>query len=385
MNFPTTSEEIVLDNAHIVLDDEVIHGHIVLRDGHIAAIGAGRSMLPSAQDLEGDHLVPGLIEVHTDNVERHLVPRPGVRWPTMPGILAHDADIINAGITTVLDAVACGSDYGKEYRRDICEAAVAGITEAHRAGYLRADHLLHLRCEIAAEDMADTFARCIDSDMVKLVSIMDHTPGARQFTDLTKFAEYYKGKHGVNDDQLADMIEKRKEIQARFGPRHRDQVVSGAHERGITLASHDDATVEHVEEAVGLGVTISEFPTTVEAAQAAHRHGLATIMGAPNMVRGQSHSGNVPARELAQRGLLDVFSSDYVPVSLMQAAWLLHEQCAYTLPQAFKVVSGNPARLLGLQDRGSLAQGKRADVVRVRHTPHGAVVRRVWKQGRQVA
>lgn len=381
----TMHSEIILDNAHIVLDNEVIHGHIVLRDGKIADIGTGRSSAPAAHDLDGDLLVPGLVELHTDNVERHLVPRPGVRWPTMPGILAHDSDIISAGITTVLDAVACGSDYGKEYRRDICEAAVAGITEARDAGYLRAEHLLHLRCEIAAEDMASTFERCIDSDMVKLVSIMDHTPGARQFVDIDKFAEYYKGKHGMNDAELAEMIEKRKEVQARFGPKHRDQVVAGSHERGITLASHDDATVEHIAEAVELGVTISEFPTTVAAAEAAHKHGLATIMGAPNMVRGKSHSGNIAARELAQLGLLDVFSSDYVPVSLMQAAWLLHEQGGYSLPDAFRTVSGNPARLLGLNDRGSIDQGKRADIVRVQRTPHGAVVRRVWKEGRQVA
>jgi alpha-D-ribose 1-methylphosphonate 5-triphosphate diphosphatase len=381
----TLTSAFVLDNAHIVLEDTVIHGHVVVRDGHIAEIGAGRCRLPNAQDLEGDHLVPGLVELHTDNVERHLVPRPGVRWPTLPGILAHDSDIISAGITTVLDAVACGSDYGKEYRRDICNAAVAGIQEARDAGYLRADHLLHLRCEIAAEDMAETFEHCIGNDMVRLVSIMDHTPGARQFTNLDKFAEYYKGKHGMNDEQLAAMIDKRREIQARFGPTHREQVVSGCHERGITLASHDDATEEHIEEAVALGVTISEFPTTVAAAEAAHRHGLATIMGAPNMVRGKSHSGNIAAGELAKLGLLDVLSSDYVPISLMQAAWLLYENGAYSLPDAMKVVSGNPAHLLGLDDRGSIAPGKLADLVRVRRTGHGPVIRRVWREGKAVA
>lgn len=377
--------ETILDNAQIVLDSEVIDGHIVMQKGKISAIGHGRSGVMSAQDMDGDYLVPGLIEVHTDNVERHLVPRPGVRWPTMPGILAHDADIINAGITTVFDAVACGSDYGKEYRRDICEAAVQGIDQARSAGYLRADHLLHLRCEIAAEDMANTFDHCIDNEMVKLVSIMDHTPGARQFTSLEKFAEYYKGKHGMSDAQLAEMIEKRTEIQSQFGPKHREHVVSGSRERGIRLASHDDATLQHVEEAVSLGVTISEFPTTIEAAQAARQHGLSTIMGAPNMVRGKSHSGNIAARELADLGLLDVFSSDYVPVSLMQAAWLLHAQNGFTLPDAFKVVSANPARMLGLTDCGSIALDKRADIVRVLKAPHGAVVRRVWKDGKQVA
>lgn len=385
MTTHTRHRELILDNAQIVLENEVIHGHLVVRDGLIVDVGHGRSSLPQSEDLEGDHLVPGLIELHTDNVERHLVPRPGVRWPTMPGILAHDADIASAGITTVLDAIACGSDYGKEWRKDICNAAVAGIMEARTAGYLRADHMLHLRCEIVAEDMPETFARNIDNEIVRLVSIMDHTPGARQFVDIGKFAEYYKGKHGMNDEQLNEMMARRRETQARLGPAHREQVVSGCHERGITLASHDDATIEHIAEAVEVGVTISEFPTTVAAAQAARDAGLATIMGAPNMVRGKSHSGNIAASELARLGLLDVFSSDYVPISLMQAAWMLHDDTGYSLPDAFRVVSGNPARLLGLSDRGSITQGKRADLVRVRHTDHGAVMRRVWREGKQIA
>lgn len=381
----STPSECIFDNAQIVLEHETVRGHVVVRDGRIADIGQGRNGLAHAQDFDGDYLVPGLVELHTDNVERHLVPRPGVRWPTMPGILAHDADIASAGITTVLDAVACGSDFGKEWRKDICNAAVEGIMEARAADYLRADHMLHLRCEIVAEDMPESFARNIDNPVVRLVSIMDHTPGARQFVDESKFAEYYKGKHGMNDEQLAEMIEKRKETQARFAPAHREQVVAGCHARGITMASHDDATVEHIAEAIAVGITISEFPTTVAAAQAARDNGLATIMGAPNMVRGQSHSGNIAAGELARLGLLDVLSSDYVPISLMQAAWLLNEQTGYSLPEAFQVVSANPARLLGLTDRGSIAQGKRADLVRVRHTEHGPIVRRVWREGRQVA
>ncbi|MEX0732158.1 MAG: alpha-D-ribose 1-methylphosphonate 5-triphosphate diphosphatase [Aquisalimonadaceae bacterium] len=378
------SSEQILDNASVVLDGEVIHGHVVIRDGHIADVGTGRCNVPHTEDLDGDYLTPGLVELHTDNVERHLIPRPGVRWPTMPGILAHDAAIASAGITTVLDAIACGSDHGKEWRKDICDAVVDGIGEARAAGLLRAEHLLHLRCEVVAPDMPESFARNIDNSLVRLVSIMDHTPGARQFVDMDKFREYYKGKHGLNDAELEAVIAERREMQARYAPIHRDQVVSACRQRNITLASHDDATVEHIEEAVALGVTISEFPTTIAAAETARQRGLATVMGAPNMVRGGSHSGNVAADDLAGLGLLDVMSSDYVPISLMEATWLLNERAGFTLPEAFRVVSGNPARLLGLTDRGEIAAGKRADLARVRKADHGPVVRQVWRQGLRV-
>lgn len=379
------SHDLILTNARLVLEDEVLRGTVVVRDGYISAISEGLSLAHGAVDLEGDFLTPGLVELHTDNAEKHLIPRPGVRWPAMTAVLAHDAAIASAGITTVLDAIACGSDHGKEWRADICDATVRAVSEAHAQGHLRVDHLLHLRCEIVAPDMPEQLERNIDNPLVKLVSIMDHTPGARQFVSMDKFREYYMGKHGLSEAELEQVVAERKAMQAEYAERHRALVVERCRPLAVKLASHDDATPEHVEEAVALGATISEFPTTVEAAAAAHRHGLKTIMGAPNMVRGGSHSGNVAARELAQARLLDCFSSDYVPASLMQAAWMLHDELRIALPSAIATVSGNPAQMLGLDDRGSIALGKRADLVRVTESEHGPLVRRVWRAGARVS
>lgn len=376
--------ERILDNARIICPDAVIDGHLVIRGDLIVAIEDGRSRSPAAEDLEGDYLTPGLVELHTDNVERHLIPRPGVVWPTMPAILAHDATIASAGITTVLDAIACGSDHGKEWRRDICDTTVSGIDQARRGGHLRAEHLLHLRCEIVAADMPEAFAKAIDNPYVRLVSIMDHTPGARQFVDMDKFREYYKGKHGLSDRELDTMIAERQAMRDEHGPRNRAEVVAETRRRDITLASHDDATVEHVNEAVSDGVRIAEFPTTVAAAEAAHAQGLATVMGAPNLVRGGSHSGNVAAGDLARLGLLDCLSSDYVPISLMQGAWQLNEEGIMSLPDAFRVVAGQPAAMLGLHDRGELEAGKRADIARV-HRNGATVIREVLRGGQRIA
>ena len=377
--------ELILDNAQIILEDEVIHGHVLIRDGGIADIDSGHCRNPAARDLEGDYLTPGLVDVHTDNAELHLLPRPGVRWPTRPGVLAHDAAIATAGITTVLDAIACGSDYGKEWRRDIAYDTIDGITELQRSGHFRADHLLHLRCEVVAEDMVESLNRTVDNPLVRLVSIMDHTPGARQFVDIDKFRIYYKGKHGLSDDLIDEMIVTRQKLQASLAPRQRQYVADICRTRGISLATHDDATPAHVEEAISVGATMCEFPTTLEAAHAAREHGLAIIMGGPNLVRGGSHSGNISARTLADEGLLDMLTSDYIPASLMQAAWLLYTEAGYSLPEAFGTVSSRPARALGLDDRGSIAIGRRADLVRVHRSEHGPVIRRVWREGRKVA
>ena len=150
------------------------------------------------------------------------------------------------------------------------------------------------------------------------------------------------------------------------------------------MASHDDATAAHVDESHALGMEIAEFPTTEEAASLSHQKGLKVLMGAPNVVRGGSHSSNISAHFLAQLGLLDILSSDYYPSSLLQAAFMLtQEHIGYSLPQAIRTVSKNPAESVHLHDRGEIAIGKIADLVQVKHTVL-PMVQQVWKQGKRV-
>jgi alpha-D-ribose 1-methylphosphonate 5-triphosphate diphosphatase len=175
------------------------------------------------------------------------------------------------------------------------------------------------------------------------------------------------------------------DLQARFAQVHRRRIVERCQARGIAVASHDDTLVEHVEEAVSEGIAISEFPTTMAAAQTARRHGLATVMGAPNVVRGGSHSGNVSALELAKAGLLDVLSSDYVPSSLMMAVFHLVREAGWSLPRAIATVSAAPARAVGLEDRGAIAPGLRADIVRVRLCEALPVPHATYMAGARVA
>ncbi len=378
--------ETILTNARLVLADRVIDGTVVTRGDLIAEISEGGSQLPSAIDCEGDFIVPGLIELHTDNLERHVMPRPGAFWPCDAAVLGHDREIAAAGITTVFNALYVGEVHSRSARVELLNEMSDTIEEQIISGALKADHYFHWRCEISYGGMIDLLEPLVDCKRLRLLSVMDHTPGQRQFTDLGRYKEYYSGKFGMTDEELNTFMAQREEDQRRYSARNRAAVVQFAKERGLALASHDDATPEHVEEAVRDGMAIAEFPTTVESAAASHKAGLQVLMGAPNIVRGMSHSGNVSARELGDRGVLDILSSDYVPGSLLYGARLLEQSTeAITLPEAIATVTRNPARAVGLDDRGEIAIGLRADLVRFHATKKAPIIRDVWRGEKKIA
>ena len=378
------SAEMLLTNARIVLEDDILHGSVLIRDGKIADISDGP--MASGEDLNGDYLIPGLIELHTDHLESHYSPRPGVRWHKTSAIQAHDAQIVTSGITTVFDCLRMGSDedggFEKGEMRDMADA----IQAAERDDRLRAQHFIHLRCEVASDNVLDHVADFEADPHVRLASLMDHSPGQRQFQTMEQYTLYYKTKRGLTDEAFARFVESRLALSARYSTAHRDSLATMCAQRGVTVASHDDATLAHVEEAKGHGVKLAEFPTSLEAAEASHKAGMSVLMGAPNVVRGKSHSGNIAARDLAKLGVLDVLSSDYVPLSLMHAAFVLADEIdGISLPKALAMVTSTPAKTVGLNDRGRIANGFRADLVRVRHDEGVPVVRSVWREGWRVA
>ena len=375
--------ETIFTNARIVTSDSEFNGTVVVHDSRIVTVDDRPCQLASAQDLDGDYLLPGLIEMHTDNMEKHFMPRPGVMWPSAKAaVLAHDAQIVAAGITTVFDALAIGEYEERQMRRQILGASLDAVRTAKDHALLRADHYYHMRCEVSDPAVVEIFAPYADNPLTRLVSVMDHTPGQRQWGKLDKYIEYNKGENWTAE-QLGHRLAELKERQIKYGESHRRQVAKMCRDRGIVLASHDDATSAHIEEAIADGVSIAEFPITLEAAKSARTGNLRTIMGAPNLVRGGSHSGNISALDAARAGLLDGLSSDYVPASLIHAAFLLRDRAGITLPEAVAKVSINVAHMVGFEDRGAIAPGLRADLVRVRddETP---VVREVLVAGKRV-
>lgn len=375
--------DLALRNARVVTATEVVRGAVLVRAGRIAAVDPGACA--SGSDLEGDYLIPGLVELHTDNLERHLMPRPKVKWPELPALLAHDAEVAAAGITTVYDALGVGDADPEAMRGQDMTPVLAAIEHATQRGLLRAEHRVHARIELPAPNARELFEPFAEHRLLGLISLMDHTPGQRQWEDIEQARVYYCGKKGWSARKFACMLARSRELQARHALPHRRFFADYARSRAIALASHDDTRPEHVAEAHADGATIAEFPTRLEAARAARSRAMAIVAGAPNVVRGGSHSGNVAALELARQGLLDALSSDYIPASLLAAAFRLVAHAGFTLARAVAAVSANPARAAGLADRGEIAPGMRADLVQVRVADGLPVVRAVWREGLRVA
>jgi alpha-D-ribose 1-methylphosphonate 5-triphosphate diphosphatase len=383
--------EQILTHAKIVTAERVFTGTVVLRDGLISEVDDSISQLSQAQNLNGDYLLPGLVELHTDNLEKHLSPRPGVDWPSASAVMSHDAQIIAAGITTVFDALSIGDVNPKGKRMQQLPGMVDAIAKANAADMTRAEHRLHLRCEVCHPDTLSVFRDLVEQPLVQLVSVMDHSPGQRQFALESKYREYYMGKYHLSSEQMDAFIVEQVANSKTYSDRYRRAIVDICLARGLSVASHDDATLAHVEESAAYGMSIAEFPTTLEAAQGCRRLGMSVLMGAPNIVRGGSHSGNIAAATLAEEGLLDILSSDYYPASLLQAAFTLGAQLDAAdhstgagLARAVTTVSLAPARSAGLHDRGEIRVGLRADLIHARAIGTLPVIQQVWRQAKRV-
>jgi alpha-D-ribose 1-methylphosphonate 5-triphosphate diphosphatase len=374
----------IIRNARIITPDEEFTGSVTFDNGLIQSIDSGNTAVVGAEDWAGDWLMPGMVELHTDNLEKHLSPRPGVLWNAHSAMTVHDAQCAAAGITTVLDSVVIGDLDEGGPRSQTQHTSIAALHQCRDEGLMRVDHLLHLRCELSAADMLEVFHEYANDSLLRLVSMMDHTPGQRQWRDLKSYRRYSERNGSYSDAKFEAMIAQRKADQQAYSLPHRVEIVRECQARALPLASHDDTLLSDIALAIEEGVGVSEFPTTIAAAQAARDANMAIIMGGPNMVKGGSHSGNVSAAELAQADLLDIFSSDYVPSSLLMATWMLGHLDGWTLPKAVRTVTRNPARAIRLQDRGDIAPGQRADVLRVRMNGAGMPsVRETWFAGQR--
>jgi len=378
--------EMVFKNARIILADRVIEGSLKIHGRIITQIDEGPCRVSGAIDCQGNFICPGLIELHTDNVERHLSPRPNSIWPATSAILNHDREIIGAGITTVFNALYVGNTRFSGRSHDHMVDACNAVATAKSAGNLKADHFLHLRCEVSESELLSDLTSLLTNSLSQLVYIMDHTPGQRQFVSLDAFKTYYQGKYNMSDAVFSSFVDEQVKAQKKYSATNRRLVVKQANDLGIRLASHDDATLAHVEEAVADRVSIAEFPTTLEAARASHNSGLAVLMGGPNIVRGKSHNGNASARGFAKAGYLDIISSDYVPASLLHACLTLENSVdTISMPEAISMVTKTPAQHVGLTDRGEISPGKLADLVVFTRREDVPVISQVWREGVRVA
>jgi alpha-D-ribose 1-methylphosphonate 5-triphosphate diphosphatase len=377
------SQETILTNAILVLRDEILTGTIVMNGATIAGIQAGISHAAGAIDLDGDYVIPGVVDVHTDNLERQVQPRSLARWPSRSAMVAHDAQCAAAGVTTVLDALCLGDLGFDKERIKTFQDGVIDLDALTEAGLLKSDHFLHLRCEVPATDVLELLDPVADHPLVRMISLMDHSPGVGQYANMD-FYRKLRRQGGLDEATVERRIQEMQAQRARLRDPNRKALLDRVRGTTIALASHDDRTEEEILENAADGILISEFPVTMEAATAAKRAGMQVIAGAPNIVRGGSHSGNVSAADLVRAGAVDAFASDYVPPSLVEAAFQCAREEEISLPSAVAMVSDHPARMSRLPDRGRLETGLRADMVRVRLHGDLPIVRQVWRAGERV-
>jgi alpha-D-ribose 1-methylphosphonate 5-triphosphate diphosphatase len=287
-------------------------------------------------------------------------------------------------VTTVLDALCLG-DLGFDVERvKTFQDGVRDLDALADTGLLKSEHFLHLRCEMPATDVLELVDPVADHPRVRMVSFMDHSPGVGQYADMENYRRIRR-KAGLSEAEIEARIGILLAQREQYRRPNRDALLARIAHLDVSLASHDDETIANIDENVADGIMISEFPVRLEAARAAHAHGMTVIAGAPNIVRGGSHSGNVGAADLVRAGIVDAFASDYVPAALVEAAFLAVEQCDLTLPQAVAMITDSPARMARLPDRGRIEAGLRADLLRVRVFEGTPVVRQVWRAGERVA
>ncbi len=369
-----------LHARRVVVDGEERHDRWVTVDGGVVVeIGGAPPAGARPVELGDADLVPGLVDLHSDCLEAKARPRPSTELPLASAIHEVDAEAAAYGITSHFLCVSVEEDSAKHRSPQRAAEVVSALSDLAPA--LRVDHRVHLRVDVTSPDLA-VAGRLVASPVTGLVSYMDHTPGQGQYGDEAHFRAFFDSQ-GMGAADLDALIAKKRSGQRDAeGVRH--EVAALARRHGVTLAAHDDDSVEAVLRGLELGARISEFPVSLDAARAAVGLGLGTVMGAPNLRRGASHVANLSALEAFDHGCLTALASDYHLPSLLAAVYQLADSGRCSWADSVAIVTENPADLTGLTDRGRIEPGRRADLVAVARLGDTPVVRQTWVAGRPV-
>jgi alpha-D-ribose 1-methylphosphonate 5-triphosphate diphosphatase len=373
---------LLLTHARVVLPDQVLDNAAVLIEGdRIAAIEPANARADHTVDLRGQTLLPGLIDVHCDAIEKEAEPRSRVLFPMDFAVAQVDRRNAAAGITTPYHALSFANrEWG--VRNNDTAAEVIRALHAFRPHSL-VDNRVHCRYEVTDLAAVPILTDLMDAGMVDLLSVMDHSPGQGQFKTLDAYLEYMMGNHGMSREQAEEAAQSKARAQEGAVGRV-ELLLAHARRHGIPTASHDDDSVHRIAAMRALGVAMSEFPITLDTAQAAVSCGLPTILGAPNVLRGQSQSGSMRAIDAIRAGVASCLCSDYQPSTLIAAAFAAARQAGIALQQAVALVTANPAQACGLSDRGRIQVGLRADLIAVQSVGAQPLVTHTWSAGRLV-
>jgi alpha-D-ribose 1-methylphosphonate 5-triphosphate diphosphatase len=379
---------LVIRNVRAVTPDEVLpDAAVVVERGIIREIAVRRPFINGFADIDGRGrlLLPGFIDIHSDVIENAIQPRPGGRFPVDVALQELDKQLVACGVTSIYHCLCfLHSDEHPPFRS--AEMTDYLIHQIHdlKGGFSARTHI-HARYEITNDEAYAQVESLIGRRLIHFFSIMDHTPGQGQFSDVSHFRNYYSKARGLTEEHVDTIIARRLEASRRVDWQGLERLAHICRDNSIRMASHDDDSTDKVAAVRRLGVTLSEFPVNLEAARAARRHGMLISLGSPNVLRGASLTGNLSGREALTAGLGDILCSDYAPMSLLHAALQLHREGIMDLPGAVRLISLNAARATGIDSfTGSIAPGKVADLVLVDDRRKVAAVTRTFVAGRMV-
>ncbi|MFZ8972573.1 MAG: alpha-D-ribose 1-methylphosphonate 5-triphosphate diphosphatase [Pseudomonadales bacterium] len=350
-----------LSNVRLILADRIIeNGALRIVDDKIVEITESNGQ-PS-----GVTVFPGFIDMHGDMIEIELEPRPKVDFPMDVAVAHLDSRLAAAGVTTAYAGVSFSRAAVDGQRRSFKHTSEIIRALKKNIQGLRVDHRIHARFDMTYTAAIDALDELLIAGAVDLVSVMDHTPGQGQYRNVETLVTN-RIKSGLSEEEARSHVERRikNAVSAQEILENLERLSALCRSHNVAMASHDDDTVEKSNLMADIGVVISEFPVTLEAAAVAKERGLMIAMGAPNAMRGQSYSGNLSARVAHAEGLLHILAADYHPAAILPAILALSASDPDGLVGAVRLASANPAKALGLTDRGEIAEGKRADLVLV--------------------
>jgi alpha-D-ribose 1-methylphosphonate 5-triphosphate diphosphatase len=382
------ASHMIIRNVCVVTPDEVLPNEaVVVEKGVIHEIGphpitpAGFTVI----DGRGRLLMPGFIDIHSDVIENAIQPRPGGRFPVDVALQELDKQLVACGVTSIYHCLCfLPNDENPPFRSaEMTDYLIHQIHEL-KGGFSARTHI-HARYEITNDEAFSQVASLIGRRLIHFFSLMDHTPGQGQFSDVSHFRDYYSKARGLTQEHVDTIIERRLEASRRIDWTGLEHLAQMCRRNSIRMASHDDDSTAKVAAVSRLGVTLSEFPVNLEAAHAARWHGMLISLGSPNVLRGASLTGNLSGREALTAGLGDILCSDYAPMSLLHAALQLHREGIMDLPAAVRLITLNAARATGIDHQtGSIEPGKAADLVLVDDSRKVAAVTRTFVAGREV-
>lgn len=374
-----------LKNAQIVLENDTLsNAALLIEEGYIAAIDPSQSEYDNHVeiiDLQGQTLMPGMIDLHCDSLEKEVEPRPNVYFPLDFACAQADKRNAAAGITTVFHSLSFANEE-LGVRNNAFAAEIARSVHAWQTHAL-VDNRVHCRYEITDPTGLPILLDLLDQQETHLISFMDHTPGQGQFKDVAAYRHYIARTYKKSDTELDELLARKQQSADGAAERIR-RLIDAAHAKGIATASHDDDSIERVDTMNAMGVRLSEFPINLATAAHACAKGMYTIFGAPNILRGKSQSGSMRAVDAIQAGVARCLCADYTPAALVVAVFKLVDDGVLSLPDAVKLVTKNPAEAAELHDRGTIAVGQRADLIAVQTLEKLPQVTQVWSQGYSV-